>query len=698
MRQIDQWKWAVPLVVTIIGYEYPLVAQPITTPTPIQRKIQQPTEIQIQSKDIAIEPFGSISIKPSQDLGVYLLSRPPEDTAIDLGLQPRVSSSSSKDNRDFCIEPLLASPTIAQLDPNSPKGTPVLAQMSPLALPMNSLFGFETASTLGANQLILNFGGNTFKNPKDIRQVTLGTPNRSNDAHVGFSYGLSDTLQVSLGLTGKDDTIFTNLVNNNSQVQILSNSIPLQVKWKYRQENQLQASLLAGLEFSDPFAALFFRQDRSIEYSQPSPTVPGQLDSFLAKDFTPYLSFAAPIAYQATENLSLHLNPQVSFLPNKLAVTTSTGDLNNLKTAGIGFDGQQLNYYGTVVGIGFGASYRITPSLQIAADFTPIISGKNSLDRGGNNSLFISRPVWNIGLQYALSNRSAMSLYASNRLSSTASSPANLLVQPGGDSSIGFSLSYLPDLGSNYQLNNRSSYPPAKDLFLSATGYPASTLPINSVAYQLGFGGRGVNPSIRFGLLDDLELAFSHNNTTRRESQIETELLLRFGLAPDRGQDGLSAALDLGLMRTDGPKLLLGYSLYADVPVSYRLPGNSLTLSATPKVIVPAQFQGVGTIAGVALGANFQVAENTELLAQVTPVLVGQNQLVSNESLSFQGKSPVYSVGIRRLFPTGNSTYGVELYYSNAAGNTGFQSLSKLPGGETQFGVRFSLLNGTPTR
>ena len=694
MVQVDRSKWFLPLAVTIFGCECPLMAQPITAQTPIQSEIQIPEPNQLRSNQLPQQQ----TLEPNSDPTVYLLSRPPSDTATGSLLPlPSVATRAWAGNRDFCSEPLvLSKPTsnLAQVNSNS-SVTPTPAQISPLALPMNSLFGFETGSTLGANQLILNFGGGTFKNPQDIRQVELGTANRSNDAHVVVTYGISDTLQVSAGLTGKDDTIFSNLVNSNSHVQILNNSIPLQVKWKYRQDNQVQASLLAGLEFSNPFAALFFRQDRSIEYSQPSPTVPNLRDRLVANDFTPYLSFAAPISYQATENLSLHLNPQVSFLPNKLAVTTSTGNLNNLRNAGIGFDGQQLNYYGTVIGVGLGTSYRITPSLQIAADFTPIISGKNSLNRGGNNSLFIARPVWNIGLQYAFNNRTAMSLYASNRLSSTAASPANLLVQPGGDSSVGFSISYLPDLGSNYQLNNRSTYPPTKDLLTSATGYPSSTLPIGSIAYQLGIGGRGINPSVRIGLLDDLEFAISHNNTTRRESQMESSAIVRFAIAPDRGQEGLSAALDLGLTRVDGPKLLLGYSLYADAPVSYRLPGNSLTLSATPKVVIPAQFQGVSTIAGLALGASFQVAENTELLGQVTPIFVGQNQLVANESLNFQGRSPVYSLGIRRLFPTGNSTYGVELYYSNAAGNTGFQSVSKLPNGESQFGVRFSILNGT---
>jgi hypothetical protein len=62
------------------------------------------------------------------------------------------------------------------------------------------------------------------------------------------------------------------------------------------------------------------------------------------------------------------------------------------------------------------------------------------------------------------------------------------------------------------------------------------------------------------------------------------------------------------------------------------------------------------------------------------------------------GSTPVYNLGIRQLFPNGNSTYGVELYYTNGAGSTGYQSVSALPNGDSQFGIRFSLLNGTPAR
>lgn len=196
--------------------------------------------------------------------------------------------------------------------------------------------------------------------------------------------------------------------------------------------------------------------------------------------------------------------------------------------------------------------------------------------------------------------------------------------------------------------------------------------------------------------MDDLEVAISHNNTGRREMAIETSLMGRWGLLPDQGQDGFSGALGLGLIRIDGPGLELGYSLYAETPISYRLPGGKLSLQATPKIVIPAQFQNVPRTLALSLGANYQVLDNTQVFGSVTPSIFGSNQLVAGNSLAFQGSTPVYDLGIRQLFPSGNSTYGVEVYYGNGAGSTGYQSMSALPNGDTQFGVRLSILNGTP--
>jgi hypothetical protein len=596
---------------------------------------------------------------------------------------------------------------VQSVEPTVPEKSPEPTSLPPTAAPVKKsplkdnpfrLFGWETAQPIGKDQSLIQFGGNSFNNPNDFRGGTGSQINRSNDAYLDFVYGVGNDTQLSVSLSGKDDTIFANLVRPNSQLQILNNTIPVQAKWRFYNQGRVQGAVVAGAEFPAPFGALFFRPNRSIEYSQPAATGGGK-DSIFAPNNSVVLGIGFPVSYQATDNLSLHLNPRLSIFPRNLAVTTTVGDPNAIRNAGIGFDGQSLDYFGTVAGIGVGVNYALSPNLQVAADYTQIVVGKNSIGQANNGSLLSTQPVWNAGVKYTPNDRTALGLYVTNRFSASSASPANLLAQPGNDFGFGLNVTYLPDFASDFPGEFRKSYPSKSAFWNTAAGFPSTTLPGNSIMYQLGIGSQGqVNPSIRLGLTDDLEVAVTHNNTSRREMPIETSLFGRWAVLPDQGQPGFSAAFGLGLTKIDGQGLDIAYSVYSDVPISYRLSGNGLTLHATPKLVLPAQFQGVSTMLALSLGATWQVTDSTQVFGGITPSLSGANQLVAGKTLSMSGSTPVYNLGIRQLFPNGNSTYGVELYYTNGAGNSGFQSVSALPNGDSQFGVRFSLLNGTPTR
>jgi hypothetical protein len=611
---------------------------------------------------------------------------------LDSIIQPQNWPTPNPESKLVQNQPSTPAPAV----PSSPLLPPTMVPRPPLQDAAYGLLGWETATPIGKDRLLIQFGGSSFNNPKDFRNAT--SPNRSNDAHLDLVYGISNDFQITASLSGKDDTIFQDLVNNGSQIQVISNIIPLQAKWRFYNGDRLQVSTVLGVEFPDPVAALFFRSGKSILYSQPAANGNGQ-DSIFVQDTSIVLGLGLPISYQATENLRLHLNPRVGFFPSQLGVTTTTGDPNGIVNGGIGFNGTQLKYHGTVFGIGLGASYSLSPKLQIAADFTPILAGTNSIDRANGNSLLTARPVWNMGLQYTPNDRSTLGLYATNRFSATTSGPSNLLVQPGNDFAVGLNVSYLTGNTGEAPGEKRSTYPNQSAFWAGAGGYPSTTLPSNSILYQLGLGNREqFNLGVRYGLTDDLELAISYNNANRLEMPVETSLMGRWGLVPDRGQEGISGALGLGLLRieTPGSDTQLGYSLYAETPISYRLPGGKLSVQATPKLIIPAQFQGVPRTLAVSLGADYQIFSNTQLFGSITPSIFGDNQLVTGNTLAFRGSTPVYNLGMRQLFPSGNSTYGVELYYTNGAGSTGYQSTSALPNGDTQFGLRFSILNGTP--
>jgi len=577
-------------------------------------------------------------------------------------------------------------------------------KLSLLQRPLFRLFGFETAYTLKQQELVFQISGTSFNNPFDFR----GDSNRSNDTNVGFTYGITDNLQISINAAGKDDTIFRNFVRPDSALQFFYGNIPITLKFKYLEDDNLTAAAVLSTEFSSPVPGLFTRGGRNVIFANPGPrtsfngVIP--TDEFQAIDNTPYFSLAFPLAYKVNDQLVLNLNPQVSFFPSSIAAKTTFGSTSNLVNQRVGFNGDRLDYYGTVAGIGVGVNYMITPKLQFAADFTPIFSGKNSAGIA-EDSLFVRRSVWNVGLQYAPNSRTAASIYATNRFGPTASSPSNLLVQPNGEYAIGALFTFLPDLTGNYAIEKRESYPNASAFFTNLNGLPSAVLPINSILYQLSLGTNGrFNPTIRLGILDDLELAINISNNNVDSIPIENSITARLALVQDEGKDfSYSSALGIGLILNGARNRELenAVSLYFDLPTSYRIENQGINLKITPKLILPAQFQGISTIFALTLGGSIKIAENTQFLAEYTPIISGSNQIQTSFTegqftFPIAGKTGIYNIGLRQLIPNGNSVYALDLYFTNSSSDYGLQGISALASGGTQVGFRFNILNGVP--
>lgn len=94
-------------------------------------------------------------------------------------------------------------------------------------------------------------------------------------------------------------------------------------------------------------------------------------------------------------------------------------------------NGQDVEGFGTVLGVGFGARYQVNESLCLMADVTPILSGDNTIDEDTN------RPtrdvVWGFGASYLIFPRhsSWLTLFGSNAFGPT---PATSLLAAPGDS------------------------------------------------------------------------------------------------------------------------------------------------------------------------------------------------------------------------------------------------------------------------
>jgi len=592
------------------------------------------------------------------------------------------------------------------------------SRLSPLERPMTRLFGFETATPLQQGELVIHGGLTSFNNPNSP-QVLFGggneLNNRSNDVQGGIDYGITDTVQLSLGVAGKDDTVFSNLVADQTSLQFLYSAIPLQAKWQVYKQDRLSAAAVVGAEFPNQFLVVApndalkaniedlssSSNARKIVFSSDPRGLVAGSTGFVAEDDSIAFSVAVPVSYQLTDRLRLHFNPQLSFFPDSIPVVGTQGNVAPLTQGNLGFDGDRLDYYGTILGFGFGFDYRFSSFLQFAADVTPVIAGHNS-GGSGDDSLFVARPVWNAGLRFAPNSRTGVSLYATNRFGPLTASPSNLLAQAGGDIGFGLDFTYLPDLTGDYEINVRDTYPEGQAFLSPLAGFPSATLPINSVIYQLGYGSRDqVAANIRIGILDDLELALNRTSLETPEVPVETSLFGRLALLPDNGGTNLTAALGVGAAYTETRNISedAGFSVYADLPVTLKVLNSRLSVSATPKILIP-QFVNLDPTFAITLGATWNVAERTQLIGQYTPILTGDNQIQSPRlpalELGLQGRTAIYRVGIRQLFPTGNSLYAVDIYFGNSAGDYGLQGISALPDGGTQFGIRFNTLNGVP--
>jgi hypothetical protein len=580
--------------------------------------------------------------------------------------------------------------------------------LSPLQRPMTRLFGFETASSLHQGEVILRIGANTFGNPQDFRTVLFDEDNRGNDIRLGFDVGLTDQLQFSLGAEGKDDTIFANIFAEESGVSFIYQGIPAQLKWRLHEGETLSTAVVLGAQFAantvpgnsvnqalstDPASRkLILTTDRSVS------------NALLAEDSSIYYSRAVPVSYQVTPRIRVHANPQVSVFPDRIPVTNLQGDAASLVDAGVGFDGQTLDYFGTVVGLGLGLDYDVNELFKFSADVTPILSGSNMLARGGDDSLFVPETVFNAGVRWSPNSRLGVNLYLTNRCSPTAASPANLLAQVGGDTGIGLDFLYLPDLLGTYEIEKRDTYPEGASFLSGLSSFPSTTLPLDGVIYEVAYGtNERFTQTARFGVLDDLEIVLYHDSVGNDTFPREGALMGRLALQRDRGRAGVTGALALGLLGFEGTDGATDVALYAELPLGYRARSYNYSLGLIPKLLVPTQASGRGNTLGVTVDGRLNLSQNTQLLGSFTPILSGDNQLragkVGERALGLENDVSVslYSLGVRQLFATENSLYALDLFVGNSAGTYGQQGLLSLPNQENQVGVRLNVMNGTPT-
>ncbi len=703
-------------------------------PSPLPQPASPPPVAQSPSLSPPLpEPPPPVILNPSLEQSQpLLLPEPPppfSHRAADLDLTQQLVAPQpflGQLPADQLVDPLVLQanapfPTLPELTPENTAFRTSGLKLSPLQRPPYRLFGLETAITLEPQELVLSVGGTSFNNPLDFRiQLAGATSQRGNDIRLSADYGVMDNLQVSVGAVGKDDTIFTNPIrvpipNQDTAVQFIYGGIPLQAKWRFYEDDRFSAALVLGAEV----AAETFKPTAQVQGLITTEaarkvlvgigdrgTISGEI--LVAEDNATFYSIALPITYRVSDQFRLHLNPQISYFPEDLPVTNVIGDINKLLAANIGYTIDRLRYYGTVTSLGFGFDYDLSEYIKFSADTTLVLSGLNSLANQAEGSLFTTRNVYNLGFKVVPNSRFGLNLYLTNRFGPVSFGPGSVLVQPGGDTGIAVDVMYLPDWGQGYEILRRARYPVAAEFLRQPGGFPSTTLPLGSVVYELAFGSKDSAQVARFGLLDDLELAvtYSSTDTDGNYNLLPTELTIftRLAILPDRGQRGIVGSWTLGLTGFGAPDGAVAVGLYTDLPFTYRDPGSRIQYSLTPKFAIPQQASGIANILGLTLGVRGDLGENTQVYGSFTPILSGRNQLSATERIpvpgaartSFVGTTALYSLGIRQLFPAGNSLYAADLFWTNGVGDYGLRGLAAQADGGSRIGIRLSVLNGIP--
>ncbi|MEO0356016.1 MAG: hypothetical protein AAF268_14440, partial [Cyanobacteria bacterium P01_A01_bin.3] len=655
---------------------------PPVSPAP-NRTSQNSTPQPVETTPIPRTPAPTPVSEPADDLpGSEIESLPSAGEAADLQgqlLTPQPFFGQLDPDQIFApiqldsVAPFPGVPFLTQEEPNF-VFAPFRTDFSPLERPQYRLFNFETASTLRQQELVLRAG----------TTIGSGADNCDDDdascgMRIGVDYGIRDDLLFSFDLSLQEGATIPGITGGNSEARFSFNSISTQIKW--------QAFSNERVSFA-PTLGLLVGPQRSIVFS------PANTDARVEADDTSVVAgLALPVSITLGEVNRFTINPQVSFFPGSLSDIDVTGNPNDLVGRN-GFNGDSLDYYGTVVGIGLGFDRSFSQYFKFAANYTFIVAGSNSLDNG-SDSLFVPRGVWDAGFRWTPNSRTSLDLYLTNRFSNTAS-PASLLAAADGDISVGLDFSFLPDVGNDYPIEIRNRYPATYHFLSASTGFPAATLPIGSIVYETVFGSPGrVAGTVRYGLLDDLELVALGSSNGTDQFRSEAGLLFRYALLRDLGDNDVSASFTFGLQNLFGDP---DVALYTDVPAAFALFDDRLLVTVAPKGAVPVQGNAFDAIGGISTGINWTIIDRTQLWGQWTPTF-GENLLDdgnSDEFADLDGTRQLFTVGVRQIFPSGNSTFALDFFYSNSAGEYGVQGLTALPDGDTRLGARFSILNGVP--
>ena len=566
---------------------------------------------------------------------------------------------------------LIGSPTLASPTQSSSQSSPeTKITFTPL---QELLLSQPTAKQLTQGEVLINLDTRSFFFPNLVEGGVDDNDSAVNFS-TGFSWGISDELQLSLQFQHVDSSSPIKQGDFISE-RTEDNEAALELKQRIWESDSADKSLSGVLAASWGTRGFLFTE--------------GETETEI-NNRDVFVSFAFPFTADVSDRLQLTAIPTVAFF----------------KDDGAAFFRRLPNdddsSFGTVLGLGGGATYQISSKLSLVSDVFIPITGNNSINRASGEP--DKTIVYNAGLRYLTNPQLALDLYATNTFASFA--PLSLT----GDRDflgLGANVVFMPDAFANNR-RDRGDRDEAESLTTDGTAFfDGGTLPSGKLALNLQGGSQGVLTAVRYGLLKDFEggifLDYVWGEVDESEQGLGAKV--RFLNQQESAPFTLSAAGTISLTNEpfinftnnnantfdnrnldksvpiftpggddgrNGKRLLLTFAL----PMHYEINPDA-AVWFTP-MLGYAQRQGV-ELGGFNIGGAIAVAEEVSLIAEVGANFVGEGNSFDDELVD---KIP-WTAGVRwqplsllGLEETAdNSNPYLELYLSNRVGSSTWHQL-----------------------
>ncbi len=411
------------------------------------------------------------------------------------------------------INPVQALPAKDRSEQESEQGKITFTPLGEL------LFSQPTAKHLSDGEVLINLNTRTFFFP-DLVEGGVDDDDSAVNFNTGFSWGISDDLQLTLQFQHVDSSSPVKqgeFISNRTE----DNEAALEFKgriWKNAPE-----TLALGGVISASWGT------RGFEFTQD-----GESTEINNRDT--FVSLAVPFTADVGDRWQFNFAPTVAFFRDESAVFFSrTPDDDD-------------SSFGTVFGLGAGASYQVSSRLFIYSDVFFPLTGNNSINRASGEP--DQAIVYNAGLRYLTNPRLGLDLYATNTFASFA--PLSLTADR-DFLGVGANLVFLPDVvAANRKYSDRFDPTARESESLTTDGFgffDGGTLPSGKLTVQLQGGSQGILTAVRYGLLKDFEggIFLDYVSSEVDESEQGISGKIRFLNQDENAPITLSAAVTAGL-------------------------------------------------------------------------------------------------------------------------------------------------------